>query len=91
MLLPSSRAEAEFDLHGMEVAEAERSAERFIRAQRTAGRRVLRVITGRGAQGGKAPIRTRVRTLLKRLQQEGIVGEFELEATDGSFLLEVMR
>jgi len=91
MLLPSSRAEAEFDLHGMEVAEAERSVERFIRAQRTAGRRVLRVITGRGSHGGKAPIRTRVRTALKRLQHEGIVGEFELEATDGSFLIELQR
>lgn len=89
MLLPSSRAEAEFDLHGMEVAEATRNAEHFVRAQRKAGRRVIRVITGRGAQGGKAPIRTRVRTLLKRLREEGVVGEFELESSDGAYLVEL--
>lgn len=89
MLLPSSRAEAEFDLHGMGVAEATRSAEQFVRTQRKAGRRVIRVITGRGALGGKAPIRTRVRTLLKRLQGEGVVGEFELEDSDGAYLIEL--
>lgn len=90
MLLPSSRAEAEFDLHGMEVAEATRSAEHFVRTQRKAGRRVVRLITGRGAHGGKAPIRTRIRTLLKRLREEGVVGEFEMEETEGSYLVELM-
>ncbi len=89
MLLPSSRPEAEFDLHGQDVAEAERSAEQFVRAQRKGGRRIVRIITGRGAHGGKAPIRSRVRTLLKRLQGEGIVGEFELEDSDGSFLVDL--
>ena len=89
MLLPSSRAEAEFDLHGLEVAAAEREAERFVQAERKAGRRVVRLITGRGAHGGKAPIRTRVRTLLKRLKEEGVVGEFELEDSDGAYLIEL--
>jgi DNA-nicking Smr family endonuclease len=90
MLLPSSRPEAEFDLHGQDVAMAERSAEQFVRAQRKAGRRVIRLITGRGVHGGKAPIRTRVRTLLRRLRDEGVVGEFELEDSDGAFLVELM-
>jgi DNA-nicking Smr family endonuclease len=89
MLLPSSRPEAEFDLHGLEVAAAERDAERFVRAQRKAGRRVIRLITGRGAHGGKAPIRTRVRTVLKRLREEGVVAEFALEDSEGAFLVEL--
>jgi DNA-nicking Smr family endonuclease len=91
MLLPTSRPDAEFDLHGQEVAAAARSAEQFVRAERKAGRRVIRVITGRGAHGGTAPIRTRVRTLLRRLRDEGIVAEFELEGSDGSFLIELRR
>lgn len=89
MLLPTSRPDATFDLHGQTVAEAERNAELFLRTQRKAGRRIVRIITGRGSQGGKAPIRTRVRTLLKRLREEGVVGEFELEASDGSYLVEL--
>jgi DNA-nicking Smr family endonuclease len=87
MLLPTSRPDAEFDLHGQEVAAAARSAEQFVRAERKAGRRVIRVITGRGAHGGTAPIRT----LLRRLRDEGIVAEFELEGSDGSFLIELRR
>ena len=89
MLLPTSRPEATFDLHGQTVAEGERNAELFLRAQGKAGRRIVRIITGRGSQGGKAPIRTRVRTLLKRLAAEGVVGEFELEVSEGSFLVEL--
>jgi len=89
MLLPTSRPDATFDLHGQSVAEAERTVELFIRAELKAGRRVLRIITGRGSHGGKAPIRTRVRTALKRLVAEGVVGEFELEAGDGSYLVEL--
>ena len=88
MLLPSSRPEATFDLHGQTVLEAEQNAERFLRVQRKAGRRVVRLVTGRGKGGGKAPIRTRVRTLLKRLTGE-VVQEFELEDGDGSFLVEL--
>ena len=88
MLLPSSRPEATFDLHGQSVLDAEMNAERFLRAQRKAGRRVVRLVTGRGKSGGNAPIRTRVRTLLKRLTGE-VVQEFELEDGDGSFLVEL--
>ncbi len=64
------------------------NAERFLRAQRKAGRRVVRLITGRGKSGGGAPVRTRVRTLLKRLTGE-VVQEFELEDSEGSFLIEL--
>ena len=88
MLLPSSHPEAEFDLHGQSVLDAEMNAEHFLRAQRKVGRRVVRLVTGRGKGGGKAPIRTRVRTLLKRLTGE-VVQEFELEDGDGSFLVEL--
>jgi DNA-nicking Smr family endonuclease len=89
MLLPTSRPDSTFDLHGQTVAEAVRNAELFLRAQRKGGRRIVRLITGRGAHGGKAPIRTRVRTLLKRLREEGVVGEFELEESEGSYLVEL--
>ena len=88
MLLPTSRPEATFDLHGQEVREAELNAERFLRAQQGAGRRVVRVITGRGKGGGGAPVRTRIRTLLRRLSGT-VVGEFELEDSEGSFLVEL--
>ena len=88
MLLPTSRPEATFDLHGQEVREAELNAERFLRAQQGAGRRVVRLITGRGKGGGGAPVRTRIRTLLRRLSGT-VVGEFELEDSEGSFLVEL--
>lgn len=89
MLLPGTRPEATFDLHGQTTAEAERNAEAFLRSQRRAGRRVVRLITGRGKGGGAAPVRTRVRTLLRRLAGE-VVREFELEETEGSFLVELL-
>ena len=88
MLLPSSRPERTFDLHGQRVLDAVIDAERFLRAQQQAGRRVVRLITGRGKGGGGAPVRTRVRTLLKRLTGEVVV-EFELEDSEGSFLVEL--
>lgn len=88
MLLPTSRPEATFDLHGQSVLEAERNTEHFLRAQRKAGRRVVRLVTGRGKGGGSAPIRTRVRTLLRRLTGE-LVKEFELEDGEGSYLVEL--
>ena len=45
---------------------------------------VVRLITGRGRSGGGAPIRTRTRTLLRRLRDEGaIVREFVLEDGEG--------
>lgn len=90
MLLPGSRPEATFDLHGQTALEAERSAEAFLRSQARAGRRVVRLITGRGRHGGGvAPIKTRVRTLLRRLTGE-VVREFELEDSEGSYLVELL-
>jgi DNA-nicking Smr family endonuclease len=80
---------AVFDLHGQTVVEAVSNAERFLRAQSTARPgQVVRVITGRGRSGGEAPTRTRVRSLLRRLMEEGkVVRDFVLEETDGSFLI----
>lgn len=80
---------AVFDLHGMTVLDAASSAERFLRAQRKARPGAsVRLITGRGRSGGGAPVRTRVRTLLRGLEQEGkIVRSFELEDSEGSFLV----
>ena len=80
-----------FDLHGLTVLDATHSAEQFLRAQ-VAVRRgaVVRLITGRGSHGGDAPIRTRVRSLLKRLKEDGrVVGDFVLEETEGSFLVKL--
>ena len=80
---------AEIDLHGQSVLEAIANAERFVRAQRRARPgATVRVVTGRGRSGGGAPIRTRVRTLLKRLREEGaVVRDYLLEDTEGSFLV----
>jgi len=80
---------AVFDLHGLSVLDAVTSAERFLRAQRRARPGAsVRLITGRGRSGGGAPVRTRVRTLLRTLEAEGnVVRRFELEDSEGSFLV----
>jgi DNA-nicking Smr family endonuclease len=80
---------AEFDLHGQSVLEAVANAERFLQSQcRARPGAVVRLITGRGSSGGGAPIRTRVRTLLRRLKEEGrLVRGYELEDGEGSFLV----
>ncbi|HEY9014867.1 MAG TPA: Smr/MutS family protein [Gemmatimonadales bacterium] len=81
--------QATFDLHGQNVLEALRSAEQFLRAQRTARPGgVVRLITGRGRSGQGAPIKTRVGTLLRKLQQsDRIVRDYQLEDTEGSYLV----
>ncbi|MEP6689148.1 MAG: Smr/MutS family protein [Gemmatimonadales bacterium] len=81
--------DATFDLHGQTVLEAVTNAERFLRAQARVRRGgVVRLITGRGRAGGPAPIRTRVRTLLRRLKAAAdVVQDYELEASEGSYLV----
>jgi DNA-nicking Smr family endonuclease len=61
----------------------------FLRARRMArAGQVVRVVTGRGRSGGGAPIRTRVRTLLRSLREQGdVVRDFELEESEGSFVV----
>jgi DNA-nicking Smr family endonuclease len=83
------RADAELDLHGQTVLEAAANAERFIRAQKKARPgAVVRLITGRGRGGGGAPIRTRVRVLLRGLRDQGsVVRDYVLEDSEGSFLV----
>ena len=80
---------AGLDLHGQSVLEAVANAERFLVAQRKArSGATVRIVTGRGRSGGGAPIRTRVRTLLRRLREEGrVVRDYLLEDTEGSFLV----
>lgn len=80
---------AEIDLHGQSVLEAIANAERFVRAQRKARPgATVRIVTGRGRSGGGAPIRTRVRTMLRKLREEGtVVRDYLLEDTEGSFLV----
>ena len=82
-------AEATFDLHGQSVLQAAASAEQFLRVQaRVRPGRIIRLITGRGRAGGGAPIRTRVRTLLRNLKAQGtLVRDFLLEESEGSFLV----
>jgi DNA-nicking Smr family endonuclease len=79
----------QLDLHGMTVLEAARAGEQFLRAQRRARPgQVVRLITGRGRSGGGAPVRTRIRTLLRAMREQGaVVREFELEESEGSFLV----
>jgi DNA-nicking Smr family endonuclease len=83
------RPEAELDLHGQTVLDAVANAERFLRAQSKARRGgVVRLVTGRGRAGGGAPIRTRVRTMLRVMrEQETVVRDYILEETEGSFLV----
>jgi DNA-nicking Smr family endonuclease len=81
-----------YDLHGQRVEEAARNVEQFLLGQARAGRKLVRVITGRGRSGGSAPIRTRVRTLLRRLKDEGrIVRDYVLDEGEGSFLVKLRR
>lgn len=83
---------AEFDLHGQSVLEATTNAERFLQSQaRARPGAVVRLITGRGRSGGGAPIRTRVRSLLRRLKEEQrLVRAWELEEGEGSFLVRLL-
>ena len=78
-----------FDLHGQTVLEAAQNAQRFLQAQRRARpAAVVRLITGRGRGGGGAPVRTRVRSLLRRLKDEGgVIRYFQLESGEWSFLV----
>lgn len=80
---------AALDLHGQSVLEAVANAERFLRAQRKARPgATVRLVTGRGRSGSGAPIRTRVRTLLRTMRDEGgLVRDYLLEHTEGSFLV----
>ncbi|HEX6433545.1 MAG TPA: Smr/MutS family protein, partial [Gemmatimonadales bacterium] len=78
-----------FDLHGQTVAEAATNAERFLRSQakaRPGG--IVRLITGRGRAGQGAPIRTRVRVLLRAMKESNqVVRDYQLEVSDGSYLV----
>ncbi|HEX5962290.1 MAG TPA: Smr/MutS family protein [Gemmatimonadales bacterium] len=80
------------DLHGQSVTEAVANAERFLRAQSKVRRGgVVRLITGRGRGGGGAPIRTRVRGLLRTLKESGgVVRDYNLESTEGSYLVRLV-
>jgi len=82
-------ADATFDLHGQAVSEAVENTERFLRAQaRARPGGIVQLITGRGRAGGGAPIRTRVRTLLRTLREgQTIVRDYVLEDSGGSFLV----
>jgi DNA-nicking Smr family endonuclease len=84
--------DATFDLHGQTVIEAAANTERFLRAQaRSRPGAVVRLITGRGRGGGGAPVRTRVRSLLRILKASGaVVRDYTLEDTEGSYLVRLM-
>ncbi|HEU5304113.1 MAG TPA: Smr/MutS family protein [Gemmatimonadales bacterium] len=84
--------DAVFDLHGQRALEAAANAERFLRAQASARPGgVVRLITGRGRLGGGAPIRTRVRGLLRTMKEAGsVVRDYVLEETEGSYLVRLI-
>jgi DNA-nicking Smr family endonuclease len=81
--------DATFDLHGQSVLEAAANAERFLRAQaRARPGGIVRLITGRGRGGTGAPVRARIRSLLRTLKESHrVVRDYLLEDTDGSFLV----
>jgi DNA-nicking Smr family endonuclease len=78
-----------FDLHGQTATEAAANATRFLEAQaRARPGGIVRLITGRGRGGGGAPVRTRVRGLLRALrEEERLVRDYMLEEGEGSFLV----
>jgi DNA-nicking Smr family endonuclease len=82
-------AEVTFDLHGQSADEAITNTRRFLQTQaRARPGAVVRVVTGRGRGGGGAPIRTRVRTLLRSLKAtRTIVSDYFLDETEGSYLI----
>jgi DNA-nicking Smr family endonuclease len=82
-----------FDLHGQTVLEAVSNAELFLRSQAKAHPGgVVRLITGRGRGGAGAPVRTRVRSLLRALKaSDAVVRDYTLEASEGSFLVLLMN
>jgi len=82
-------AAATYDLHGQSVLEAVKNAESFLRSQaRARPGAIVRVVTGRGKGRGDAPIRSRTRTLLRRLKEQGtVVRDYVLEDGEGSFLV----
>ncbi|HWN18451.1 MAG TPA: Smr/MutS family protein [Gemmatimonadales bacterium] len=84
--------DATFDLHGQSVIEAVTNAERFLRVQAKARPgSIVRLITGRGRAGGGAPIRTRVRGLLRTLKgSASVVRDYSLEETEGSYLVRLV-
>lgn len=87
------RPDAHFDLHGQTVLEAVTNAERFLRTQRKVRPgSVIQLITGRGRGGGGAPIRTRVRSLLRGMKESGaVVHDFVLDDGGGAFLVRLGR
>ena len=81
--------DATFDLHGQTVREAVANAERFLRVQaRARPGGVVRLITGRGRSGGGAPVRSRIRSLLRALKEsDQVIRDYLLEDSDGSYLV----
>jgi DNA-nicking Smr family endonuclease len=81
--------DATFDLHGQTVREAVANAERFLRVQaRARPGGVVRLITGRGRSGGGAPVRSRIRSLLRALKEsDQVIRDYQLEDSDGSYLV----
>jgi DNA-nicking Smr family endonuclease len=81
--------DATYDLHGQTVREAVANAERFLRVQaRARPGGVVRLITGRGRSGGGAPVRSRIRSLLRALKEsDQVIRDYLLEDSDGSYLV----
>jgi DNA-nicking Smr family endonuclease len=81
--------DATFDLHGQTVREAVANAERFLRVQaRARPGGMVRLITGRGRSGGGAPVRSRIRSLLRALKEsDQVIRDYLLEDSDGSYLV----
>ncbi len=83
------RPEHHIDLHGCTVLQAEQAARQFLQSQRRARPgAIVEIVTGRGRSGGGAPVRTRVRAVLRQLKDEStVVRDFALSPSEGSFVV----
>ena len=78
--------EATFDFHDRGVltpADIRSLAKKFIEGSRSKGHSRIRIITGRGRNSARGPVvRPTVLSLLGRLQQEGLVSDYNSARMD---------
>ena len=75
--------ESQFDLHGMTAAEAEEKTNSYLLAQKQRGRKIVRIITGKGLHSnGPAVLRDVVDIALLEAKGKGIIIEYRWEQKD---------
>jgi hypothetical protein len=79
------------DLHGRTEAGAERAAEDWLAARRSAGDRTVRLVTGRGLHSVGPPVLPRAIEVLLRRLKGTLVRDFDREPGGGAFRIELTR